>query len=307
MTELVKYDAACRALSEARSTDEVRNILNTAEAMRAYARQAKNRLMETDAAEIRIRSERRLGELIKAQKETVGLNQGAKGSVVTGAGREPVKDERPTLAEASIDKKLSSRAQQLAELSPEGFERRVADWRGGIEAGVDHVTVSFINGKNVAQKFSGDWEYYTPAEYIEAARQVMGDIDLDPASNEVAQQTVKAERWYDQYSDGLAQHWAGRVFLNPPYSYPLIGKFIDKLIDGADVTQAILLTNNSTDTRWWHKSADESKAICFTRGRINFYKANGNNGTSQSGQTFFYFGANVENFRQVFRQYGLIR
>jgi hypothetical protein len=50
-----------------------------------------------------------LGELIAKQKETVGLNKGAKGSVVTGSQKVPVKDTRPTLADAGIDKKLSSR------------------------------------------------------------------------------------------------------------------------------------------------------------------------------------------------------
>ncbi len=49
-----------------------------------------------------------LGELIRAQKETVGLNQGAKGSVVTGSERVPVKDDRPTLADAGIGKPASA-------------------------------------------------------------------------------------------------------------------------------------------------------------------------------------------------------
>ena len=53
-----------------------------------------------------------LGELLTVQKATVGLNRGAAGSVVTGAIREPVKDTRPTLADAGIDKKLSARAQK---------------------------------------------------------------------------------------------------------------------------------------------------------------------------------------------------
>ena len=44
--------------------------------MRVYARQAKNRDLEIDAAEIRIRAERRVGELIEAQKASIGLHPG---------------------------------------------------------------------------------------------------------------------------------------------------------------------------------------------------------------------------------------
>src|SRR5215211_3803644 len=84
---LPRYDDACRAIAAAKSVDEVKEMHNKAEAMRAYARQAKNRALEVDAAEIRMRAERRLGELIIAQKTTVGLRgpehskgDGSKGS-----------------------------------------------------------------------------------------------------------------------------------------------------------------------------------------------------------------------------------
>ena len=79
-----------------------------------------------------------------------------------------------------------------------------------------------------ATKWTGDPESYTPAKYIEAARQVMGGIDLDPASNTHAQQIVKATKWHGVNEDGLLQAWHGRVFLNPPYAYPTVGHFIDK-------------------------------------------------------------------------------
>ena len=52
--------------------------------MRAYARQTKDAQLEVDASEIRIRAERRLGQMIQKQKRTMGLNRGATGLVVTG-------------------------------------------------------------------------------------------------------------------------------------------------------------------------------------------------------------------------------
>jgi hypothetical protein len=44
--------------------------------MQAYTRQIKNKQLEIDAAEIRIRAERRLGEMMREQKETIGLANG---------------------------------------------------------------------------------------------------------------------------------------------------------------------------------------------------------------------------------------
>jgi DNA-binding helix-hairpin-helix protein with protein kinase domain len=79
VTNLVRYDAACRALAEAKSVDEVKGIRDKHEAIRYYAKQAKNRQLEIDASEIRIRAERRLGEMIVEQEKTMGLNTGRAG------------------------------------------------------------------------------------------------------------------------------------------------------------------------------------------------------------------------------------
>jgi hypothetical protein len=135
--ELVKYDAACRALAEARSVDEVKDVRDIAVAMRLYAKQAKNRDLEADAFERRSRAEKRLGDMIKAQKEAIGLNQGTAGQgrpPLGGSSTEPPKkDDRPTLAETGIPKSLSSKAQKLSAIPSDKFEEMIKEGRAEIQ------------------------------------------------------------------------------------------------------------------------------------------------------------------------------
>lgn len=125
MLNLVRYEAARTALAECRAVDEVKDIRDKAVAMEAYARQAKDTRMMQDAAEIKVRAERRLGELIAQQKATVGLNSG---QLLRGSAMEP-REDKPTLADAGIDKKLSMRSQQLAAMPDDQFETTIATAR----------------------------------------------------------------------------------------------------------------------------------------------------------------------------------
>ncbi len=75
---------------------------------------------------------------------------------------------------------------------------------------------------------SESFEWYTPGEYVEAARAVLGGIDLDPASSELANETVRATEFFTEEDDGLSRQWRGRVWLNPPYGRLCPG-FVAKL------------------------------------------------------------------------------
>ena len=162
---------------------------------------------------------------------------------------------------------------------------------------------------NIALLHTGDEESYTPEEYIEAARLVMGSIDLDPASNDLAQKTIQAATFYTVHDDGLTKPWAGNVWLNPPYTARVINLFVGKLcqhFNAGEVTSAVLLTNNNTDTAWWHEAMQSAAAVCFTAGRVNFYKPDGGKSSPTNGQTFFYFGRDMDAFKREFARHGLI-
>ena len=150
---------------------------------------------------------------------------------------------------------------------------------------------------------SKDDEWYTPEQYIEAARLVMGSIDLDPASNEFANEVVRAETYFDEETDGLMQEWFGNIWLNPPYSTALVKDFTEKLTN-SEFEQAIVLVNNATETAWFRKMIDNASAVVFTTGRIKFRKRDGEHGTPLQGQAFIYFGDNFYAFLNEFRRFG---
>lgn len=130
MTALIKYEAACRALEEAHSVDEVKDIHDKAVAMRAYAIQAKNVDLEVMAAEVRARAERRLGEMLKAEKEAGRFGRGQPRKKYSASDAEY---SRITLPELGIDEHLSKRSQKIASISEQAFEAMVAGTRQKIK------------------------------------------------------------------------------------------------------------------------------------------------------------------------------
>jgi len=154
---------------------------------------------------------------------------------------------------------------------------------------------------------SGNNEWYTPSEYIEAARAVMGAIDLDPASSTIANSIVKAERYYTIEDDGCSLEWYGRVWLNPPYATDLVTAFANKLVAelaAGNVTEAIVLVNNATETAWFNTMIREARAVVFPKGRVKFWKDSGEVGAPLQGQAILYFGDSLSGFLQIFQTFG---
>ena len=166
----------------------------------------------------------------------------------------------------------------------------------------------YANDPTCVHVSDDSYEWYTPKEYIEAVRDVLGWISLDPASCEEANEIVKAETFFTKKDDGLSQDWFGRVFLNPPYNMPLVEQFTARAIreyENGDMEEAIVLVNNATDTGWFQTLLDSYPA-CFTRGRVKFWTSEGPNLGARQGQVFFYLGHNPAKFTEVFNQFGIV-
>lgn len=157
---------------------------------------------------------------------------------------------------------------------------------------------------------SGNNEWYTPSHIIEAARRVMGNIDLDPASSEIANQTVKADRLFTVDDNGLAQEWGGNVWLNPPYAQPAIAQFADKLaseVKAGRVRQACILVNNATETDWFATFLSAADTVCLLHSRVRFLDQSGNpSGAPLQGQVVLYVGHNRNAFQKFFAELGSV-
>jgi len=199
-------------------------------------------------------------------------------------------------------------ARELARLEPEE-QREVWQELVGRDS-AETITAEEIRKAVHVSHNSGNNEWYTPPEYIEAARRVMGGIDLDPASSGMANTIVGASRFYTQEDDGLMHDWAGRVWMNPPYEAGLIRAFADKLavhVRRREVNEACVLVNNATETGWFRVMLDVASCVCFIRGRVKFIDSVGNpSGAPLQGQALLYIGLNVGDFTQAFSGFGTV-
>lgn len=122
-TGLVRYDEAWRALAAALRIDEVKDISNKAAAMAHYARQAKDHELIILATEIRMRAERRLGEIMDEQRKAGRLAKPP--NPKRRVAKKP--DDPATLAEQGVGKALADRARKAAAMPADQFERQVAE------------------------------------------------------------------------------------------------------------------------------------------------------------------------------------
>ena len=156
--------------------------------------------------------------------------------------------------------------------------------------------------------------WFTPPEYLDSVRAVLGEIELDPFTSAEANEIVRATRIFTQEHSAFDHEWhrgkPARVFMNPPYSAGLcaraVNRFIDQLTLG-HIEEGIVLVNNATDTRWFNALVGRCTAICFTHHRISFWNADKKHVSGNTrGQAFFYFGKRGKEFAGIFRKHGFV-
>ncbi len=168
---LAIYNLACKALAEAKAVDEVKNILDKTVAIKEYARQSKNRDLEIDAAEIRMRGERRLGQLLLEMEKNKGRAEKS-GAGSRSSQAEPRKAV-PRLADMGIDKKLSSRAQKVAVVPEKAYNNLIDEWRGNVEKENVRIATNLIRASDRTARD-------TKLESVEIPEGVFNVIYADP-------------------------------------------------------------------------------------------------------------------------------
>jgi phage N-6-adenine-methyltransferase len=154
-----------------------------------------------------------------------------------------------------------------------------------------------------------DW--YTPPEVLQLARRVMGGIDLDPASDTAAQVEVRATAFFTEDDHALERPWGGRVWMNPPFSMPLVEQFTQKAIaeyQSGRVSQAMVLVNNATETAWCQALLRAARAFCLLEGRVQFWNATQGSEDSHplQGQVLAYLGADGDTFATACQRVGIV-
>lgn len=110
---------------------------------------------------------------------------------------------------------------------------------------------------------------FTPSYVLDPVRIALGNIELDPCTDET--NPVGAVRFYTPPQDGAELPWdAGTIFVNPPYSKAR-ERWVKRCISASrSGSKVILLMPAATDTRIFQEAFTTASETVFIKGRVKF-------------------------------------
>jgi hypothetical protein len=304
-TSLATIAAATRMLGEARTLEDLRLVRDVAEALKTYARAHDLGVEAMNyATEIKLRAERKAGELLTAM-----ATSGERRTHDDGLSEQVSEGATPALSltDLGISRDQSSDWQAIASLAEPEFEAHIAETK---EAGM-LTSAALVKWARQAKRHrerlnplmtsdSGEWD--SPRHVVGASQDALGGcIDLDPCAEPA--RSVPATHHFTAAEDGLAREWIGHVYLNPPYGRGIgewTGKLRTEFAEGR-VTAAVAPLPARTDTDWW---ADlDAELLCLIHGRLTFSNAGSN---APFPSVAVYLGPDAESFARAFAPLGPI-
>lgn len=254
---LLKVEEACNLLAQCKRVDEAKAIRDKAEAIKMYLRQQNaSRGAQNDAAEIKLRAERRLGELLAVQKAT---GERADRGEPKSQRLQRATSAPPTLAELGVEKTAAKRWQDIAKVPEARFEEYVRHQREAPDgeittAGLQRIADGRRTVGAMLQDQENPNERFTPRELIVALHREHS-FTVDAASHPDSPAAQVIGKHWTKADDGLEERWRGeRVFCNPPFDdVPTwVEKAHQEMNEGGCQLVVMLLPATRTEQPWWH-------------------------------------------------------
>lgn len=254
---VLSIERAREILAACKDVDEARGIRDRAEAVKVWLRTSGAALeAQNDAAEIALRAQRRMGELLR---ET-DLSKGGRPSK-TGARGEPV-----TLDALGISKKQSATAQKLAAMPAATFDERI----GGLRAAAEKITQAAVAGNGVKQQSASQQDLRTPVWFYKALNHQFGPFVLDAFAQP---HNALCPEFHTLETDGFAQPWKDVTFANPEFE-DMAPVFEKALAEAQRGMRSVIVSPVGCSQRWYHELAIKG-TIYVPDARINFWLPDG--------------------------------